>query len=465
MTVYGRLIGLKRDQGQLDTSESLAYTIRVSDDDLTYTVSLREGLTFADGHPVNSVAALFSFDRLMSSEAGRYLFPHLRGFNIIGDHTFSLVLDRPFPPFMASLALPQASLISPKLRDQPPEYLNNRSLGAGRFMVESLSSESLSIVLRPDLPSRPKLDRVTFFYASDPQKRLGLFLTKEAHLLVDPPATGWPDDRVLLELPTWDTRFLAFNLKRPYLAILGAREALGYLARATFSQEKFRPSGYLPAGLTSLASPPALAGGEARAKELLRAIGPPKVPLTLVYPGEAKEARSDAEKLARAFGAFDIPVNIVPLIGEAGRALAESADYDLWLDSRAPTIPSPEMWLGQFLESKAAGRGNPAYFQNRAADELITGFRGSLARDQRERKIGDLDLLAVKEAPYAFLYQKSVKFLVDRRLAKQKTHPMWPTVWPIVETNLNPFKDVRTKPPAPEPLVREFNETVAEPWE
>jgi peptide/nickel transport system substrate-binding protein len=465
MTAYGRLVGLKDGLGQLDTSESLAYTIRVSDDDLTYTVRLREGLTFTDGRPVDSKAALFTFDRLMASEAGRSLFPHLRGFTIIGDYTFSLALSQPWPPFMASLALPQASLISPGLGDRPEGFLNDHTLGSGRFMVEAASPTALSLVLRPDLPSRPKLDRVEFYYAADPTERLALFLEKEAHLAVEPPAMGLPADRALLELPTWETRFLAFNVKSPYLAILGVREALAILAKEAFSQAKFKPKGYFPAGLFGGPSPPGPAGGLARAKELLLAIGSPKTPLTLAYPGDEPAAQVDAETLGAAFHAHNVPVNLLPLRGQPGRAVAEAGDYDFWLGSRTPQIPSPEMWLGQFLESTAAGRGNPAYFSDREADETIRGFRASLPRDQRERKVGELDALAEKAAPYVFLYQKPKRFLADQRLANQKTHPMWPEVWPIQSVNLNPFKGPQPKAPAPPTPVREFDELVAEPWE
>ncbi|MDR2140314.1 MAG: ABC transporter substrate-binding protein [Deltaproteobacteria bacterium] len=468
MMVYGRLMGLRAGQGQLDTTDSLAHTIRVSDDDLMYTVRMREGLTFSDGRPVNAQAALFSFDRLMASEAGRNLFPHLRGFNIIGDYTFSLVLTRPWPPFMASLALPQASLISPGLADREAGYLNGHSLGSGRLMVESLTPQSLALTLRPDLPSRPKLDRVEFYYEPEAAKRLTLFTETRAHILLGPPESGPPlsPDQVLVETPTWATRYLAFNLKSPYLAMVGARGALAVLARSAFAAARFKPQGVFPAGFFAGPVAPGPAEDETRAREILVAIGPPKTPLNLAYPSEEPWARGDAESLQRVFLANNIPVNLIPLNGQAGRAWLETGDYDLLLDSRAPQIPSPEMWLGRFLESSAAGRGNPAFFANHQADELIQGFRSAPARAQREQKVGELAALAERESPYAFLYQKSLRFLVDKRLAELKPHPMWPETWPIGQVNLHPFRE--THPPKverPAPEVREFNELVAEPWE
>jgi ABC-type transport system substrate-binding protein len=238
-----------------------------------------------------------------------------------------------------------------------------------------------------------------------------------------------------------------------------------------FKDEKFKPRGFFPLGLFAGPRAGKEPIGEERAKELLAAIGPPKTPLRLVYQGDREEARADAEKVGRVLGSHKIPVNLVPLKGQAGRAIAEAGDYDLWLGSRAPEIPSAELWLGRFLESSAAGRGNPAYFANAEADGIIQSFRASPARDQRERKVSELDLLAENETPYVFLYQKSVRFLADQRLAGQKTHPMWPEAWPIASVNLSPFK---AAPPQktgsaqktpPETPVREFDEIVAEPFE
>ncbi|MDR1085303.1 MAG: ABC transporter substrate-binding protein [Deltaproteobacteria bacterium] len=466
MTVYGRLIGLKDNQGQLDTTDSLAYTIRVSDDDLMYTVRMREGLTFSDGKAVNAVAALYTFDRLMATEAGRNLFPHLKGFNIIGDYTFSLVLNKPWPPFLASLALPQASLISPGLGDREKDYLKTRTLGSGRFTVAEAKDSFLALALRSDLVSRPKLDRVEFYFEKDAQKRLELFNKVSGHILAEPPEGPWPSaEHVPVSLPSWETLFLAFNLRRPYLGLPGVREALALMAKEAYSPAPFKPRGYFPLGLFSGRVLEEQAFSEDRIKELIYAAGAPRGPLDLVYPGGEAWLRLEAEKLQAQFSKYGLPVNVIPLTGQAGQGILESGQYDLYLGRRRPEIPSPEMWLGRFLDSKSAGRGNPAYFAREAADSLLGEIRASLPRAQREQKLGELEVLAERERPYVFLSQLGVRFLVDRRLAGLKTHPMWPTVWPISLANLNPFRDTRTKK-TPEPVrVREFNEQVAEPWE
>ncbi|MDR1395541.1 MAG: ABC transporter substrate-binding protein [Deltaproteobacteria bacterium] len=466
LTVYSRLIGLKDGRGQLDTAEGLAYTIRVSDDDLMYTVRMREGLTFSDGRPVNAEAALFSFDRLMRTEAGRNLFPRLKSFTIIGDYTFSLILDQPWPPFMASLALPQASLISPSLAERESNFLDSHTLGSGRFMAGEAGPDFLSLILRPDSPSRPKLDRAEFYFESDPQKRLALYRAKEGHLLAGPPPGTEPSSsEVLLTMATWDTRYLAFNFRRPYLGLPSVRAALTGLAKAAFAGEKFQPRGFFPAGLFAGPAAPETDGDLQNARDLLAAAGLPRGPLNLVYPGREAWARPDAEKLAAVFLEHGLKVNLVPLTGQAGQGLIEAADYDLYLGSRAPEIPSPEMWLGRFLDSRGAGRGNTAYFAREEADSLIRSFRASLPRNQRDQKTGELEVLAETEKPYVLLYQKGLTFLADQRLARQKTHPMWPSAWPVMTANLSPFQDTRTKK-TEEPLpVREFDEQVAEPWD
>jgi hypothetical protein len=173
----------------------------------------------------------------------------------------------------------------------------------------------------------------------------------------------------------------------------------------------------------------------------------------------------DAEKLAEKFNSYNIPVRLVPLNGAHGRGLLEKADWDLMIDLRRPDLPSPEMWLGRFLDSRSSVMGNPARYENQDANDYINEMNVVSAAD-RAITLRRLAMLATEDKPYVMLYQKLVPMVVDRRLLDLRPHPMWVEVWPIEETNLDPFKqtpqvEVQVAP-AP---VREFDHPVAEPYE
>src|SRR4051794_21385077 len=104
-----------------DFYPGLAESWEVSDDGLTYTFKLKEGVTFHDGTPFNAEAVQFTFDRVVESrkltDAGKEVDPKTvivpgQGYNqidaydhaeIVDDHTIKLVLSRPFGPFLSGL--------------------------------------------------------------------------------------------------------------------------------------------------------------------------------------------------------------------------------------------------------------------------------------------------------------------------------------------------------------------------
>ena len=63
MNLYDGLVRYK--DGTLEVEPSLADSWTISDDGLTYTFPLRDGIAFHDGSPLNAEAVKFTFDRML----------------------------------------------------------------------------------------------------------------------------------------------------------------------------------------------------------------------------------------------------------------------------------------------------------------------------------------------------------------------------------------------------------------
>ncbi|MDR2406157.1 MAG: ABC transporter substrate-binding protein [Deltaproteobacteria bacterium] len=479
MNTYRRLFDLADQSSNLESTSSIARTYRVSDDGLMYTIIMREDESFADGTPITPEAVLFSFDRLMATEAGKALFPYLRFMRIDGPFTFVMILEKPWPPFLSSLTLPQASIISPILAGMPKDHLRTNSLGSGRYIVDLYEAPGrITLRKRPDLSQSSSPDRVEFYYEKDSAKRLSLYAEKDAQIaLLDPPVTqAVPEGSSLRTVGTWTSRYLAFNLESSYLKTLEAREALALMAEYSFSSMPLRSQGLLPRGFQGApAAPPSsrleMVTAEERAREMLKETGLPKTPLRLVYRDSDKFGYRDASYLCERFHSIGVPVNAIALKGRDGDGIMEKGDYDIYLGTRHPEIPSSEMWLGKFLDSRARADSNPARYKNKVADSQIDSFDASLTRPERENRVKSLTSLASRERPYVLLYQEEDLFLVDRRLSDVTPHPMWPLYWPFEKVNLNPFRQSVPDGPKPPPVeatpepVRDFDESVAEYYE
>ena len=442
MAAYHRLMSLEPGTGEI--APALAKTMRVSDDGLIYTFILNEGLTFTDGRPVDSEAALFSFDRLMSTEVGRLYFAPLERMEIVGPYTFRLMLKSPWPPFAFALTMPQASLISPGLAHKPTDYLTNKTLGSGRYEVYDWQDNTIGLKIRDDIISKPDISFAMYHFEEDAVKRYEKMLQHNAHLTIEPqlPQTQLAENLSLKKIPTFSVCYLAFNCQRPYTKMKSVRQALTQALTASFTEKPL--NGPFPPGLfgrnlsrTNLQ----VDGFENKsaaqvALETLQQVGPPPGPLTLVFKNDDQRLRSDAQKIAATLAPYKIAVNLIPLEGATGKKIIEEGDYDFFLDTRRADLPSAEMWLGRFMDSRSSRNGNPSLFKNSEADALVDEITLTLSGRERLDKVARLAELCLDESPYAFLYQLEKNMVVDRRLEKLEPHPMWPEVWPLDQSSL-----------------------------
>ena len=111
---------------------------QVSDDRLTWTFTLREGLEFSDGNPVTSEDAVASIRRWSHREAlGRLLMQAAEGFRIIDARRFELKLNHPFGFVIEALGKPghQIPVIMPaRLAALPASAAVPEVIGSGPFL-------------------------------------------------------------------------------------------------------------------------------------------------------------------------------------------------------------------------------------------------------------------------------------------------------------------------------------------
>ena len=83
----------------------------VSNDKLTYTFTLRDGLKFHDGTPVRSADCIASIDRWSKRDAlGQKMAESTESWTAVNDKTFTLKLKKPFPLALEALAKPSSNV-------------------------------------------------------------------------------------------------------------------------------------------------------------------------------------------------------------------------------------------------------------------------------------------------------------------------------------------------------------------
>jgi len=153
---------------------ALAEDYRISDDGLTYTFTIRDGVTFHNGDPLTVEDILYSFDRLMGTETGEPLssdFDNIASLDTPDDKTFVITLKEPNSAFLSYLTALNSAIL-PKSNDGKH---NEQPIGTGAFAFNSYNPENNLVLDKNEnywKEGLPYLDKVTFTFQPDDQTAL-----------------------------------------------------------------------------------------------------------------------------------------------------------------------------------------------------------------------------------------------------------------------------------------------------
>ena len=178
----------------------------VSDDKLTYTFELRDGLKFSDGAPVTAADCVASVRRWAArAAAGQTMMQRVKDTPVVDDKTFRIVLSEPYGLVIDSLSTISTSLcymMRKKDADTDPNQQVRETIGSGPFLYNRdetrpgnrhVYDRNPNYVPRSEPPSAMsggkvvKLDRVTFENIADEQTALSALQAGEIDFYEVPP--------------------------------------------------------------------------------------------------------------------------------------------------------------------------------------------------------------------------------------------------------------------------------------
>lgn len=199
--VYEPLVKLD-DANQNAIIPWLATKWEVSDDALTYTFHLREGVKFTDGSTLNAKLVCDNCDYttnvdnkfrrrrmfVISNEDGSEK-PRIASWKAVDDMTVAFTLAAPWSPFLTRMA--QFYIVGAEAVADPTLDLNQKSYGSGPFMLkEWVSSDHTTVVPNPDFwgDKKPTVDSVTFREMPEAGARIAALQTGEVDFAYPTPS-------------------------------------------------------------------------------------------------------------------------------------------------------------------------------------------------------------------------------------------------------------------------------------
>jgi dipeptide transport system substrate-binding protein len=256
--VFNRLVEFER--GTTKIVPALAESWEVSDDGLTYTFKLRQGVKFhttADFTPTrdfNADDVVFSFERQRDENhpyhgvsGGQYEYfvsmdmPGLiESVEKVDDYTVRFNLNKPEAPFIANLGMDFASIMSAEYADMmtaagTPEKVDLNPVGTGPFQLVSYQKDAvIRYKAHPDYwAGKAAIDDLVFAITPDNSVRYQKLKAGECHVMpypnpADIEAMRNDPDINLLEQEGLNVGYLAFNTEKEPFTNKLVRQALNY---------------------------------------------------------------------------------------------------------------------------------------------------------------------------------------------------------------------------------------------
>ncbi|CAM5182421.1 Peptide/nickel transport system substrate-binding protein OS=Castellaniella defragrans OX=75697 GN=HNR28_002764 PE=3 SV=1 [Castellaniella defragrans] len=431
---YQRLMQYKQEggHGSTEVEGDLAKSWTVSPDNLVWTFTLKEGQQFADGSPVDAQAVKLSFERLLKKKQGpSEAFPPTLKVEAVDGHTVRFTLEKPFAPFLSTLANNGAAIVNPKAMARPDAdtWLAGHTAGSGPYQLVSWTKGQTLVMERNSHyagSKKPSLDKfVVRIVPEASARRLQLQkgdLDIAADLPVDQLKALEKDAGVQVgKFPSLRVTYLYLNNAKGPLhnaelrhAIVDAIDYKGIVDGVMLGQVK-QTRGPVPEGLWGYdASLPLPVQNVAKAKQEAAQAGGVKEPLLLRYSTRRPAWEPIALTVQANLAAAGIPVKLEKLANATLRENLDKGNFDISIGDWGPDFADPYMFTNYWFQSDKGGlAGNRSFYSNPQVDEWLKEAASISDQAKRVALYKQVQEQAIKDAAYVYLYQDN--YLVGLR--------------------------------------------------
>jgi len=379
-------------------------------------VTVRAGVTFHDGSPLDAEAVKASLDRLLDPDTGapgRFVVSAIDEVVVTGERTLTIDTGEAFAPLLAHLAHPVTAIVPASLGDQ----LGREPVGTGPFRFSSWTDGSEVVLERNDAywGGAPELDGVTLRIVPEVSTQIVELRSGGLDIIFNLPPDAYRsiserDDVVSDAFLGWGSAHLGFNVQHPELQDSRVRQALAYAIDKSLIIEEFLQGLGQPA-VAPIPPTVRFAAAELdepypydpeRARELLAEAGAENLSLRLdifqnpdlesvaqIVQFMLSEVGVDLDIRTQEYAAYAeaIQQEDAQLYATTWGTVTLDADYTLYAFFHSSQIPQnnasryadPEVddWLDQ-------GRGTP--------DELV---RANVYRQVQQRVLTDLPMVTL----------------------------------------------------------------------
>lgn len=232
--IFEPLVSFDKDGKIIDW---LAKSHQISDDGLTYTFTLRDGLKFSNGKNVTAEDAVFSIQQHQAEkDAALPLTADIASVTAPDDHTVEIKLNSPYTPLLAELANFSNGVVPKDFGGKSEADFFANPVGTGPFVVSKWDkSGDLTFTKNENYwqKGKPGISKLVYKLVEDGTQAVNQLKTGQVDGIEDPALENLDElengnDTKVETAGSWVTHTFFFNTADEHFADVHVRRALAY---------------------------------------------------------------------------------------------------------------------------------------------------------------------------------------------------------------------------------------------
>lgn len=456
--IYDTLVTFPPDSAA-SIEPRLAESWEVSDDGLTYTFHLRDGLVFADGDPVTADDVVFSYMRLKNVTGNpSYLMDNVASIEATDEQTVTITLASPAPVFLSTLANSAFGVIDSEVvtenggtnaddaatSDTAQTYLDSHSAGTGPYVLDHWTKDTETVLVRNEnyWGEAPYFDRIIIQNLPEPATQKTALESGDIDIALDLTSDQMPslegnEEITIASTPGNIIHFLLMN-KNPAIGGPMADPQVQLAVRYALDYEGYKAlwGGITPGTNMVVGFPDAYGEDKAftrdldMAQSLLEEAGyGDGFDITLDYPTysiQGVNMDTTAQKIVEDLAAIGINVTLNPMevntALEGYRAGTEAFGYWFWGPDYLDSSDVLSFMPGEKVGLRA---GWTADMADQSILDMINEAKVATDPSRRTELFTALQDYLQESGPFAPFIQPTVQTAFRSNLQGYYWHPQW----------------------------------------
>lgn len=452
LNCFDRLVEVETVDGEAQLVPGLADSWEISEDGLTYTFHLHEGVTFQNGDPFTADDVVFTVNRMMDpadAKKNTDLYDMLvgveaytngeadgvAGVTAIDDLTVEFKLAQPYGPFLSSLATPAGSIYNRESTEGVEDFGVNPAVcfGTGPFQVTEWELGSrVTVVSNPNyFKGAPEIDGIEMLIVSDADTQRLMFEKGEVDVFNFDYAESqlqWFMDNGYADQIVSGTRagtyYFMFNTAIEPLNDVNVRKALQMavdrqaILDAFYNGDGTVLSSFIPAGILSHNDDAEeIPYDPEQAKALLAEAGyADGFEMELAVVADSKTSQDISTILASYFGQIGVQAKVTPYDESSYYAIRKDGELPSYYGNWSADFNDPDNFLYTFFSRKNTVARSTNYTNDEILD-LLDEARAMVDFDERMAAYQKIDEAVVHgDALVLPLYQRTHLFCLNPRV-------------------------------------------------